>query len=295
MFFKDFSICFFAFLSFALVWLTGHELSYAHDYYADVDQAAWFVKPSRLSCKLLQAVPAYGQAVFERGAGENLIFYLQSKRSVNAEDRVTLESWAPAWKHAVDPRQLAVVQGHAGIRPVSVDQNTASILLAELQEGMFPVISHAGWSSDHVVEVAISSVNFADAYQSYLDCLDSLFPASFNQLVRSTVLFETDSVVIKKAYKDRMKLLAQYLEIDPSVERLFVDGHTDSRGRTGYNWDLSRRRAEAVYNFLQGLDIPKDKLVLRYHGELRPIAVNSSITGRQRNRRVTLRLQKESS
>jgi sodium-type flagellar protein MotY len=72
-----------------------------------------------------------------------------------------------------------------------------------------------------------------------------------------------------------------------------IDGHTDSVGREGYNWDLSRRRAEAVRAVLIQSGVPEDQVVLRYHGESLPIAPNSLKSGRDRNRRVTLRLERE--
>lgn len=278
-----------------LCWLLLMPLgvAYAHDYLADVDQASWTVEPSRLACRLKHDVPNYGEAVFETPAGAALQFSLISRRTVEVIEKVTFEAWAPSWRHNAPPRQLGVTEGVAGNEPVKVGPELASTILATLQEGLFPVISHRGWHSGHRIQIAVSSVNFILAYEAYLDCLTGLLPVGFDQLVRSSVLFPVDKAVVGKEYKAHLALIAEYMDADPSVSFVVIDGHTDSRGRSGYNWDLSRRRAEAVRAALLGLGIPEDQVVMRYHGETFPIETNKTTTGRSLNRRVTLRLQRE--
>lgn len=267
--------------------------SYAHDYLADVDQSAWYVEPSRLACRLKHDVPHYGEAVFETPAGAALQFSLMSRRTVEVIENVTFEAWAPSWRHNAPPRQLGVTEGAAGNQPVQVGPELASTMLAALQEGLFPVISHRGWYSGHRIQIAVSSVNFSKAYETYLDCLTGLLPVGFDQLVRSSVLFAVDKAVVGREYKAHLALISEYMDADPSVSFVVIDGHTDSRGRSGYNWDLSRRRAEAVRAALLGVGVPEDQIVMRYHGENFPIETNKTTAGRTLNRRVTLRLQRE--
>lgn len=276
----------------ALGWLVVPSVAHAHDYLADVDQSAWFVEPSPLNCRLRHPVPQYGDAVFETPAGSALKFYLDSRRSVDVVEQVTFETWAPAWRHQGAPQQLGVAMGKPGNQPVQVGPEMASSLFAALQEGVFPVITHRGWHSGHRVQVAVSSVNFTKAYATYLDCLSGLLPYGFDQLERTSVLFELDKAIIRRNYKERLALIAEYMAVDASVQFVVIDGHTDSQGRTGYNWDLSRRRAEAVQAELLGLGIPSDQVVLRYHGERFPVETNKTPKGRQLNRRVTLRLER---
>jgi outer membrane protein OmpA-like peptidoglycan-associated protein/opacity protein-like surface antigen len=72
--------------------------------------------------------------------------------------------------------------------------------------------------------------------------------------------------------------------------RIEIGGHTDSMGDADQNQDLSRRRAEAVRDYLRSHGVNDDILVVRGYGESQPIADNSSPEGRGENRRVTLRL-----
>ncbi|MEJ2669728.1 MAG: OmpA family protein [Gammaproteobacteria bacterium] len=243
----------------------------AHDYLADVDQSAWFVEPSPLMCRLRHS----------------------SRRAVEVVETASFETWAPAWRHDAAPQQLGVVAGEVGTQPVHAGAALASTLLDELEMGLFPVITHRGWRPGHRVQVAISAVNFQDAYVAFQDCLAGLFPVGFDQVERTSVLFAVDKDVVTEMYLKHIQLIARYMMIDASVRAVVIDGHTDSVGRAGYNWDLSRRRAEAVRAVLIQSGVPEDQVVLRYHGESLPIAPNSLKSGRDRNRRVTLRLERE--
>lgn len=70
-----------------------------------------------------------------------------------------------------------------------------------------------------------------------------------------------------------------------------VGGHTDSKGSEAYNMELSRRRAEAVREYLVSKGIPAEQLVTKAYGESQPIADNGNDIGRFKNRRVELKPQ----
>jgi len=66
-----------------------------------------------------------------------------------------------------------------------------------------------------------------------------------------------------------------------------VAGHTDSVGPEAYNLDLSRRRAEAVVDYLVAqFGIATNRLTVQGYGETRPIDDNGTAAGRANNRRV---------
>lgn len=76
-----------------------------------------------------------------------------------------------------------------------------------------------------------------------------------------------------------------------NVGKLLIEGHTDSVGSDDYNQRLSRRRSETVKNLLSK-EIPLDasKIDAIGYGESRPIASNDTPAGRQKNRRVVLKV-----
>jgi OOP family OmpA-OmpF porin len=71
---------------------------------------------------------------------------------------------------------------------------------------------------------------------------------------------------------------------------LEISGHTDSRGSSDYNRDLSQRRADAVKNYFTSRGIKPERLQSIGYGEDRPIADNRTSSGRGRNRRTEFKL-----
>jgi outer membrane protein OmpA-like peptidoglycan-associated protein len=69
-----------------------------------------------------------------------------------------------------------------------------------------------------------------------------------------------------------------------------VEGHTDNVGDDAYNQTLSVQRAGSVGSYLQSHGVNSQRIVTVGAGESRPVASNDSADGRQRNRRVELKL-----
>ncbi len=72
----------------------------------------------------------------------------------------------------------------------------------------------------------------------------------------------------------------------PKIKKIEIEGHTDNTGNEDYNMELSKRRAEAVRDYLVATGIPKEKLVAKGYGTSKPIADNQTASGRAKNRRV---------
>lgn len=275
----------------ALLWCAS---ALAHPYKARVDIAVWNVQPSPLICRMWQPIPTIGEAVFEAEAGRDMTFYIDSLRKIKFTGDARLESVAPAWKYGQKDRELGKIKVQKGGHvPFYTDDDLASQLLAELQLGMFPRISYGGWYPKHTIHVDVSSVNFITAYNDFVACMASLYPANFDQLERTRVLFDTDKWNLKDEFKDRFFLIKGYVDLDPDVIKIYIDGHTDNRGSGDYNWDLSKKRAETVLEYMTSIGIPDDMIVMRYHGEQYPVEKNDSKTHMQKNRRVTVRLERE--
>jgi outer membrane protein OmpA-like peptidoglycan-associated protein len=71
---------------------------------------------------------------------------------------------------------------------------------------------------------------------------------------------------------------------------LEIAGHTDSTGSDAYNDSLAERRAASVGQYLIGQGIDPRRVATRGYGKRQPIADNATESGRQKNRRVELRL-----
>jgi len=80
-------------------------------------------------------------------------------------------------------------------------------------------------------------------------------------------------------------------ELRPEIAEAYagiIIGHTDSTGSAEYNLGLSKRRADAVSEYLVSTGVAEEKLREVGRGEEDPIASNDTSEGRAQNRRVEI-------
>jgi OOP family OmpA-OmpF porin len=100
--------------------------------------------------------------------------------------------------------------------------------------------------------------------------------------------FATDEATIEPESESTLEEIAVLLNEHADLT-LAVVGHTDHRGSMDHNMALSRRRAEAVVDYLASEHgIAQSRLDAHGVGPLAPVATNETADGRARNRRVEL-------
>ena len=109
--------------------------------------------------------------------------------------------------------------------------------------------------------------------------------------VYSNLTFVTNSATIKSSSFPFLKEMADYLKANPEVS-IKITGHTDNVGNDAYNLDLSKRRANAVKNYLNGEGVGEIAISTDGKGESEPIADNNTAEGRALNRRVVFEVTK---
>ena len=103
----------------------------------------------------------------------------------------------------------------------------------------------------------------------------------------SGMLFEFDSSTLQPEAKANIYKLAKILKKYPD-SNILIAGHTDSDGSEQYNQTLSERRAKAVSDYTMMQGITSSRLSIIGLGENEPIATNSTVEGKQLNRRVEI-------
>lgn len=98
--------------------------------------------------------------------------------------------------------------------------------------------------------------------------------------------FQTGKAVIRDGF-DSLDELAELMIKKPEW-KLKLAGHTDDVGNDQSNLILSKRRAEAVRDYLVKKEVPKDVIKVEFYGETRPLVPNDSKENRQKNRRVEM-------
>jgi outer membrane protein OmpA-like peptidoglycan-associated protein len=101
--------------------------------------------------------------------------------------------------------------------------------------------------------------------------------------------FELGKAVITAKSLPSLDELGEVLKQRPTY-RLVVTGHTDNIGKPAANLKLSRERAKAVTTYLIKRGIPATQLQALGYGSTRPVASNKTAAGRQKNRRVEMKI-----
>lgn len=104
--------------------------------------------------------------------------------------------------------------------------------------------------------------------------------------------FETSKAIIKDVSFVSLEELAELL-IKKMEWKIKIAGHTDSQGKAQTNLILSKKRAEAVKDFLVQRGVNTERIIVQYFGEEKPIADNTTAEGRQKNRRVEMEVMFE--
>ena len=258
---------------------------------ASIDESEWVLESSKFECKLSQQIPAFGIGEFLHEAGVEPLFTLKPTQRLAIKRNATLVVEASPWQPGVATSVIGSLE--AG-RVLKTNAAYAGQMLVSLYKGMSPTFTVDRWmNSDDQLRVALSAANFKAAYRDYISCVAGLLPANYRQVARTAVLFPPAAWTLSDATRERLELIAFYVQEDKSVTAIYIDGHSDSGGRRLLNRDLSKQRAEEVTRYLISQGVDESMVTTRYHGERYPVVPNTSKTNRARNRRVTIRLDRE--
>jgi OOP family OmpA-OmpF porin len=87
--------------------------------------------------------------------------------------------------------------------------------------------------------------------------------------------------------------VAVVMRDNSQIERVQIEGHTDSTGSAKINKKLSKERAESVRTYLVKKGIEEKRLVAVGFGPDKPIAENTTPEGQEANRRVEFNIVKQ--
>ncbi len=106
-----------------------------------------------------------------------------------------------------------------------------------------------------------------------------------------TVNFKVASAVLSPEAKLALDEIATQAKNEKGFV-IEVDGFASSDGKTEYNRELSKRRSDAVVQYLaEEHMIPLRRMIMPFgYGEAQPIADNTTREGRQQNRRVEVKI-----
>ena len=89
------------------------------------------------------------------------------------------------------------------------------------------------------------------------------------------------------AVVDQLKI---FLDQNPKVTKLRIEGHTDNVGAADVNQTLSGQRALTVKNAAIAKGVKKERLLAVGFGQNKPVGDNTTEEGRSKNRRTEFRI-----
>ena len=104
------------------------------------------------------------------------------------------------------------------------------------------------------------------------------------------IVFRTGSAVLLAKGKPILDTVVAYLKRNADVS-VTIDGHTDNTGSDKVNIPLSVRRAEACKKYLVSKGISADRMTTAGFGSTQPVADNKTAEGRQKNRRIEIKIK----
>jgi outer membrane protein OmpA-like peptidoglycan-associated protein len=191
---------------------------------------------------------------------------------------------AQALKSTLDP-----VEAETNAK-LKAQQEESERLAGQLAETT-AVANQARTEAADATAAAKKAQDTADYANNRINGLDDYDP-----IKSITVYFVTNSAILGPKGKAIIDEAAEWVkaQADKKGWVVAVVGYADATGNTARNRDLSERRANAViYYMVTKHGLPLNRLVQPFgYGQLDPAADNKTAAGRQKNRRVEVKLMR---
>jgi chemotaxis protein MotB len=209
---------------------------------------------------------------------------------------------------AVSERQLSLVRAELAQGKAQLALSTAK--LAEQQALAAESIRQLGNVRSQLQSIAVLRVSVLSklkaAIEAQLGATTSGAPLvatigdNGDIAVNESLVFEYNSYAIKRQARPVLDALAKAIgnlladdEVRANIDTIVIQGHTDERGSTAFNWELSAKRATAVLDYMFRSN---ESLADRYgsyfaasaYSKFRPINRDKTEAAYQQNRRIEI-------
>ena len=168
-------------------------------------------------------------------------------------------------------------------RRITAAEQNGQRLAGQMEEAQ-ALIAQARAEAAKAQAAADEALRLAGVANNRINGLDN-----FETAKTSTVYFKTGSAVLLPEAKAELDTIAAWAKSDDAKGWILeVLGYADARGSNMYNRRLSERRANAVIDYLvRNHDLPLHRVIQPFGwGEDKPVAENTTVDGRSKNRRV---------
>lgn len=275
-----------------VVLFSSAPLLQAQVYSASFADSRWSAQSGPFACSLTHKIPGFGSARFARNAGATEFLELRHTSQPFPAGAVRIESMPPMWRSDTSPALLGQAQSSGG-EPLKVIANLVAIT-GTLERGTNVVFSSTQISSTGTsLRVALEAGNFGFAFGQYRRCIEELIPYTFDQLSRTVINYTSNADDLSAAAKSQLDKIVRYTKADSRVLGILIDAHSDKLATPEAGEEATQRQAELVTRYLIDKGVRGDTIATRWHGDKFPIADNTNKAGQAKNRRVTVRLEND--
>ncbi len=104
--------------------------------------------------------------------------------------------------------------------------------------------------------------------------------------LNDNIYFDFDSAVLKPEAQSLLQIKARWLQDNPDVIAVLIEGHCDERGTEAYNLALGAKRADAVKRYLADMGLDNRTISTQSYGEEKPVDMLHNEEAWAKNRRA---------
>lgn len=263
-------------------------------YSTPLAEADWQLQGTALICRLTHEIAGYGVAEFRQQSDGQLVFQVQVEQPASASaGEARLLSLPASWQHYDEGRDLGDLPVVPGKIPFYLGETGARRVMGELEAGLFPTLIYQDWvEPQDVVRVRLSALGFAVVVGEFRDCVEGLLPYTFEDVRKTVLLYEMNQTGLTPGQRDQLDQLVRYLRQDGKVERVHIEGYTDSLGLSRVNRVVANQRVDAVRAYLVEQGVAPKLVTTRAYEETEGKFDNRTEEGRRKNRRVEITLSR---
>ncbi|PKG56080.1 OmpA family protein [Shewanella sp. GutDb-MelDb] len=269
--------------------ITNNAMATSIKYQTPFEKAQWLFSGDPFGCEINHRVQSFGTLGLIANPGEVLTLSLQadwlSLDNTQSQAFVVPPSWQAQTQQPIATTSLHWLGSQA------LAQHNTNAFLEALEQGSTWQVNIATPESSSY-QISSSPISTQTVANQFRICRQQLLPKPFRYLRRLELQFATSSSLLSAAHEQDLYAMYRYIQADPTIAEVLIDGHADASGDHLANLVLSKARADEVMSRLIELGVPAQMIQTRHHGNRAPVASNLDTAGRKLNRRVSIRLVK---
>lgn len=261
-------------------------------YTGEMDTTHWHTELRFDHCEIYTKIPGQGVKIAfiaEPEAELSMTVFSSVYPTSELESSYAQAINAP-WNADQAQQKVQVIAKSIGHNQINFQQGVAT-LFRSIANGSWLQLSSVSASGEKY-PVTIPVIAVQKEVNTFAQCANQLPKISYQKINRLSFQYAVKQHKPNQQQVKNLQAISDYIKKDPTVVKVLIDGHSDTNGNSSQNVLLSRLRADEIAQVLISNGITPDLITTRGHGGRYPAASNATAEGREKNRRVMLRLVK---